>query len=353
MMRRSAIAALLATLAPCLLLMMAPAGHAQDAILSFSWTPEALTVPPGGEATVRLVARNETMYEGDDLELEFELGETGIEAAVEPALLAKIPAFGEASVRVTLRLPEDADEGTIALPVYALYTYCIGESCFLLEEPLTLSITVDAGAEPLVLPPATIEEPFDPWPPIVLGVVLAGFVIALLLARRPRWRIAAMAVLLIAGGIGLAYGTLRWQHEQAQSIGASLCISCVGLEPTTHHPPELTDGEKAILAEVAEPYELLVFSATWCHACPIAKAFVAAVDDASPGITHRVVDVEEEPGVAETYGVVRAGRTIVPAIARADTAEMFFGTEDLKARLFALLGLTGRFEGVGRDGSER
>jgi thiol-disulfide isomerase/thioredoxin len=205
----------------------------------------------------------------------------------------------------------------------------------------------------VVIPTAAVEPAGDRWQPVVLGLVLAGLLVSLVLARRPRWRIAAMALLLLVAGLGLAYGTIRWQHEQAQSIGASLCISCVGLEQSAHHPPELTDAERERLAGVSGPLELLVFSAPWCHSCPVAKAFAASVDEASPGITHRVVDVEEEPDLAEAYGVVRGGRTVVPAIARADTKARFFGTDDLKARLFALLGLPERFDDGSGDRSER
>lgn len=318
------------------LTVFATAALSQDVILSFEWTAERLSVPPGGQATIGLIARNDAVYEADDLELEIELGETGFEVAVEPELLAKIAPFGEATLLITVRVPEDVAEGEFELRTDALYTYCIEESCFLIAEPLTLRVVVEAGVDP-VLPTPVAQH--DPWPPVVIGLVLGGLAVSLALARRSRWRIPAILLLTLAAGLGLAYGTLRTQHEQAKSIGASLCVSCVGLEPTTHHAPELTAAEEQLLAGVTEASELLVFSARWCHACPIAKAFVAAVDEASPGITHRVVDVEEEPGLAEAFGVVRGGRTVVPAIARVDTEELFFGTEDLKARLFALLDL--------------
>ena len=318
------------------LTVFATAALSQDVILSFEWTSERLSVPPGGQATIGMIARNDAVYEADDLELEIELGETGFEVAVEPELLAKIAPFGEATLLITVRVPEDVAEGEFELRTDALYTYCIEESCFLIAEPLTLRVVVEAGVDP-VLPTPVAQH--DPWPPVVIGLVLGGLAVSLALARRSRWRIPAILLLTLAAGLGLAYGTLRTQHEQAKSIGASLCVSCVGLEPTTHHAPELTAAEEQLLAGVTEASELLVFSARWCHACPIAKAFVAAVDEASPGITHRVVDVEEEPGLAEAFGVVRGGRTVVPAIARVDTEELFFGTEDLKARLFALLDL--------------
>ena len=318
------------------LAVFATAALSQDVILSFEWTAERLTVSPGGEATVGLIARNDAVYEADDLELEIDLGETGFEVSVEPELVAKIAPFGEATLLVTVRAPEGGAEGEFELRADALYTYCIEESCFLIAEPLTLRVAVVAGAEPGLPTPVARH---DPWSPVVAGLVLGALAVSLALGRRPRWRIPAILLLTLAAGLGLAFGTLRSQHEQAKSIGASLCVSCVGLEPTTHHAPELTAGEEQLLAWVTEARELLVFSARWCHACPIAKAFVAAVDEASPGITHRVVDVEEEPELAEAFGVVRGGRTVVPAIARVDTEELFFGTEDLKARLFALLDL--------------
>ncbi|UCF10075.1 MAG: thioredoxin family protein [Candidatus Bipolaricaulota bacterium] len=318
------------------LFLLAPLACGQEAILTFEWGAETLTIAPGGEARIALVARNGSVYEGDDLELEADLEELGFTLATDPEIVKKIAPFGDATLDVLLAAPADAAEGEIELTISALYTYCIDESCFMLEEPLTLRVAIVPGADPIA---ATASTRANPWPPIVAALVLAGLAAGLLLGRRTRLRIAGAVGLAVVAVLGLAYGTLEMQHEQAQGIGAVLCMSCVGLEIPSHEPPELSAEDEGRLAALTEPRELLVFSATWCHSCPVAKAFVAAVDDASAAITHRVIDVEEEPETAEAYGVVVSGRTIVPAIVRVDTSELLTGTDHLKARLFELLEL--------------
>ena len=56
-----------------------------------------------------------------------------------------------------------------------------------------------------------------------------------------------------------------------------------------------------------------------------------------PGISVRVVDVDEDKDTARLHGIVQSERTIVPAIYRADTDRVLFGIEDLETRLIELL----------------
>ncbi|MEE8593458.1 MAG: thioredoxin family protein, partial [Candidatus Bipolaricaulota bacterium] len=133
------------------------------------------------------------------------------------------------------------------------------------------------------------------------------------------------------------YGMLLKQDQQAQSIGAVLCTSCVGIEQTPRQDPELSSEARTRIAAISQEVELLFFTAIWCQACPYAKAMLQQVVETNPLISHRLIDVDEDRDAAKHYGIVRSGRTIVPAILRVDTGEVVFGIEDLEERLITLL----------------
>ena len=61
------------------------------------------------------------------------------------------------------------------------------------------------------------------------------------------------------------------------------------------------------------------------------------VIEINPVISYRLIDVDEDRDAADRYGIIQSGRTIVPAILRADTGEVVFGIEDLETRLLAML----------------
>ena len=64
---------------------------------------------------------------------------------------------------------------------------------------------------------------------------------------------------------------------------------------------------------------------------------VAAAAEINGQIVYRIIDVDEQPAEAEAYGVVRSGRTIVPAVVRLDTEEVLFGIEAFESRFITLL----------------
>jgi len=311
-------------------------GTAQGAILEFALDPETVSAAPGGEAVVTLSARNTSVYEADDLELLVDTTDLVPVATSDPSIVEVIPPFGEAKIRITLVIPADAPEGELELAASAVYSYCIDDSCFLLEEPLVLRVSVEVGA--IAGPVAEPRGP-GPWPALLAGLLVGGLVGALFVARAPRLRVASVVGLILVAGLGIVYGALRRQPDQAQGIGAVLCTSCVGLEAPGHEPPRLTQEGATMLEALDREITLLVFSATWCHSCPIAKAFVDEVAAASPWVSVRVIDVAAEPGLAVVHGIVRSGRTVVPAIVREDTGEMVLGIEDLERRVLLLLGV--------------
>ena len=139
-----------------------------------------------------------------------------------------------------------------------------------------------------------------------------------------------------AGGLG--YGLFLSQDQQAQSIAAVLCTSCVGIEEAPAQGPELSAAARSRIEALSNDVELLFFTAPWCHACPYAKAMVVQAASVNPAaISYRIIDVDEDRDTASEYGVVQSGRTIVPAILRVDTGDVLFGIEDLEERLLVLL----------------
>jgi len=143
---------------------------------------------------------------------------------------------------------------------------------------------------------------------------------------------------LIVVAVGaLTYGVFERQHDQAQGIGAVLCTSCVGIEEARTEDPELSLAAIEEIESIAEDIELIVFYAPWCHACPFAEALVELISEHNARISFVFSNVEEEPELAVRHDVIRARRTIVPAVLRVDTGEVVFGVEDLEVRLLAML----------------
>jgi len=60
---------------------------------------------------------------------------------------------------------------------------------------------------------------------------------------------------------------------------------------------------------------------------------------ASDRLSWQPINVDTQREIALSHGLIRSGRTIVPAILRVDTGEVIFGVEQLEVRLLDLLGL--------------
>lgn len=329
-----------------LALTVAPAIVAQAPILDVVFEAETVTVPAGGTVAADARVTNTSVQEADDVEISLLEGPVAL-AAVNP--IDVIPPFGDARIRLLLSADESADLGPAEARFEVLYTYCVGDVCYQILEEIGLSIEVSAavpaqdgdGVSDHVVPATTVEDlPTDGrkvWQvvlPIVLAVLLAA-TLWISCTRLRHWSLR-LVVFLILGAL-LGAGFAMNQDQQAQSIGAVLCTSCVGIELTPHAEAELSADARERLAALDEPIELLVFSAPWCHACPYAKEIAAQAAEAAPALTVRVIDVEEDREAADRYGIIQSGRTIVPAIVRVDTDEILFGIEDLEQRLLSLL----------------
>ena len=310
----------------------------QEPILTFSLDNEHITIPQGGVARVVLRVENGSVYPGDDIEPTLDID--GIALDAEPQEIESLPPFQVVTMALRLSASEEIALGSTSHVLGVLYSYCIGELCFQFSEEIPFTLSVEPPSEAPVVPPVVlpIESTSPSWirlGGLGLGILLLAAAIAVRRTLSLSWPLYAVLVLLVLGG--LAYGVGLDQHEQAQGIGAVLCTSCVGIEEPQHGEPRLTPAGAATIASIEEDIELLVFYAVWCHACPFAEAMVREVAKQTSRITYRFVDVEEEPEIAERSGVIRSGRTIVPAILRTDTGEIVFGAEDLEARLVRLL----------------
>jgi len=325
-------------LAGLLLLLIALASTvcAQESILRFTFDPTEPTVETGGSAAVALRVHNESVYEADDVAVYGVKEATGFSLQSTPVSLKLIPPFSEAEMDLILFAPEELHDETVEVAVEVIYTYCVDDVCFQIVEELALSVHV---AEEVLPPSSYLKARPAVWrwliPTLGVGLLAGG----MLLWRSVGLTIPLYVVLLLFIGGGLAYGMILLQHQQARSIGAVLCTSCVGIEESRHEDPLPSTEALAAIATLKSYVELIVFYAPWCHSCPFAEAMVEQLVAASDRLSRQLINVDAQREIALSHGVIRSGRTIVPAILRVDTGEVIFGVERLEVRLLDLLGV--------------
>lgn len=328
-----------------LALALASAALAQGPILSFSISPDPVAIVLGGWGEARLLVENPSIREADDIVVSW-IGPDALALANEPELIKILYPFETGSIQLAIAASTDAPEGENSAKLEVIYTYCIGEVCFQIVEEIDVGLLV----EPAIVPPENgdsspivVESTRDarslpwPWIGLALGVLIVGGL--LISSRRTDGkRLAVLGLCLVVVG-GLAYGVVRKQHEQAQAIGAVLCLSCVGIESAGSAEARLSPAAITALESLDEDVELTVFYAEWCDSCPYAEAMVERMAEATDRIVYRFVDVEAELQLAAAHGIIRAGRTVVPAITRSGADDVLFGIEDLESRLLEMLGL--------------
>ena len=346
MKRRTASSCLAAAVATFWLALSVPV-FGQEPILSFSVRPDPVTIAAGGRAEIRILLQNDSVYEADDIEIAWtETNEVSLVGQIDP--IEVIPPFQTGDFQLSVSAAADGAEGEQTTRFELIYTYCIGEVCYQIAEEGSVGVAIEAAGPsvgetdgaPVEVTQPVESAPSIPWEWIGLAAagLLAGIGLALSRKAGRAGSIAALLIVLVAGG--LAYGVFRNQHEQAQGIGAVLCTSCVGIEEARHaDEARLSPSAIEALRTLDTDVELTVFYAKWCHSCPYAEALVAHMAAATDRIEFVLVDVDEEPGLAETHGVVRSDRTIVPAIVRAGSDRVLFGIENLESRLLDLLGV--------------
>ena len=319
-----------------LLVTLASTAYGQESILRFTFDPAEPTVEAGGSAAVALRVHNESVYEADDVAVYEVAEESGFSLQSTPPLLKLVPPFGEAVLDLILFAPDLLHDETVEVAVKVIYTYCVDDVCFQIVEESTLTVH---AAEEIPPPSSSLKARPSLWKWLVptLGVgLLAG---GILLRRLAGLTVPLYVVLLLFIGGGLAYGVVVLQHQQARSIGAVLCTSCVGIEESRHETPLPSTEALTALATLQSYVELIVFYAPWCHSCPFAEAMVEQLVAASDRLSWQLINVDAQREIALSHGVIRSGRTIVPAILRVDTGEVIFGVERLEVRLLNLLGL--------------
>ncbi|MDD5647032.1 MAG: hypothetical protein PHW86_07665 [Candidatus Bipolaricaulis sp.] len=325
---------------------VAAVGIAQEEILSFSFDPLSLELSPGERAALTVRIENESAREADGIALTW-IGPEGFTLDPAPQEIDVLEPFESLLVTVSVLASDAAEVGAVEGEFEFLYSYCIGDLCFQIVESRALPLRViERSGSPIAVPdpvqPPGVEPPVrravGPWVPYALaaGAAVAA-VLTALRARRGKAVWPSSALLVLAAAAGLGYGVALDQHEQAQSIAAVLCISCVGIEEAVADVPRLGDAEEARIRALSVPVELIVFYAPWCRSCPYAEALVEQVAALNERVTYRLIDVEREPELARRYGVLRSGRTVVPAIVRPGFGSVLFGIEDLERRLTALL----------------
>ena len=332
-------------LALALPLAFATVALAQGSILFFSVSPEPVAFALGGRGEARLLVENPSIREADDIVVSW-LGPDAFAFADEPEPIKVLHPFETGSIRLAIEASPGAFAGKNGGKIEVIYTYCIGEVCYQIVEEIDVGLLV----EPAIVSPvngdssAVVVEPTRgarplPWPWIGFG--LSALIVGGLLTSSKRTdgaRVAVLALCLVVVG-GLAYGVVRNQHEQAQAIGAILCLSCVGIEEASSADARLSPTAIAALESLDEDIELTVFYAEWCDSCPYAEAMVERMAEATDRIGYRFVDVDAEPELAAAHGIIRAGRTVVPAITRSGADDVLFGIEDLERRLLEMLGV--------------
>ena len=335
---------------------LAPSVDAQQAILTFEVDlpgDAPLVLEVAGTAVVRIAFDNASIREADDIVVVWAGGED-IDSGEEMEPIEVLAAFERVAVDLPLFASPDAAVGPREGRLEIIYTYCIDDQCFQIVDYAAFPMLVEAAAVAPPIEDAVTLDVVQTEPTVVVHAVHGGSggfswawiafvaavgVVAIGLGIRRLWKVGwpAYAVLLVVIVGGLAYGVIDRQHEQAQGIGAVLCTSCVGIEEARTGDPRLTAADLETIAGIEDDIELVVFYAEWCHACPFAEALVAEVATHNERIRYAFSDVDREPELAAEHGVVRSGRTVVPAILRVDTGEVLFGVEDLERRLLGML----------------
>lgn len=317
---------------------------AQEGILSVRVDPSSVEAAAGGRARITLRVENTSAREADNLIVEW-IGPSGFAVQPEPAEIAVLRPLDSLDWVVSILVPADSSLGQVQGSLECAYTYCVGDLCYQVAVPLSVRIEVTAAPSPAAetVPVGPSVTPRPPnraaaWIPYAVAAFVALWVLAAaVLARAARVRWPLYVGLALAAVSGLAYGVVVNQHEQAQGVASVLCTSCVGIEEASEGSPHLSADQVARVRSISEPVDLLVFFAPWCRSCPFAEALVEQVGALNPRVAYRLVNVDAERGLAERYGIVTSGRTVVPAIVRIGVDRVLFGIENLEARLVLLL----------------
>ncbi len=285
--------------------------------------PKETGVQEGKATTLSVRVVNTSPYLAE--EVRFSLPDLPQGWKVEVPAPFNLPAFGEREAQITIRLRDSAEKtlpASVRLSVD--YHYCIDDACFQISQEEKLTFVL--GASPA-------RNPSLPW--WILVLLAAGVLLSWLVFGR---NLTFLSLLLVGLGIAtLVFGIFWGQARQAQRIASVLCTSCVGIEEAKAPVAEIPAALLSEFQNFPKTAHLLVFYTPWCKSCPYAKALVAQIASVNPRISFELVDADEKRAEAERYGVIRSGKTVVPAIVVQETGKILFGTEDLPQRILAAL----------------
>jgi len=285
--------------------------------------PEEVGVQEGKVATVFVRLLNTSPYLAEEVRFSFSDLPQGWEVEV-PAPF-NIPAFGEREVQIRIRPGSSLEKSfSASVRLSVDYHYCINDACFQMSQEEKLAFVLGASSA---------QSPSLPW--WILALVAAGVLLSWLLFGRT---LTVLSLVLVGLGVAaLVFGIFWGQARQAQRIASVLCTSCVGIEEAKAPVAEIPQALLSEFRDFPKRAHLLVFYTPWCKSCPYAKALVAQIAGVNPRISFELVDADEKRAEAERYGIIRSGKTVVPAIVVQETGKILFGTEDLARRILAVL----------------
>lgn len=285
--------------------------------------PNAVGVRPGGTTAFSLEIVNTSSYLVEEVQV--------TATALPPGVILQgprpfnIPAFGARTVEVQLTAQGLAQEHFPTSARFRVdYHYCPADACFQMAQEAEITLVLGAGTA------AGFALPW--WILLALGV---GVLLSWVLFGRGLSLFALVLVGLAAAVLVL--GIRRGQALQAQRIARVLCTSCVGLEEASPRAGEVPVSLLAEFQRISKPVRLVLFYTSWCKTCPYAKAVVERVAAANPMISVELVDAEEARDLAESVGVRRGGKTVVPAVLLRESGKVLFGVQDLAGRLLSAL----------------
>ncbi|MEA1994350.1 MAG: thioredoxin family protein [Euryarchaeota archaeon] len=138
---------------------------------------------------------------------------------------------------------------------------------------------------------------------------------------------------LIVGIILIGYGIHIGQATETENIATYICLSCLGLTPSSYETGVDTEG----LEKISRDIELIVFSAEWCKSCPKAIETAREIAESSASIEYWVIKYEENPEEFKTYNVDLNGLPVTAVIVDGEVVEKLAGTFKLDSKILEVI----------------
>ncbi len=310
--------------------------NCQDGIIELTVKISPTKLEKGSTGEIRVIVRNTGAYEAEKINVSISMDPDegkGIKLKRCHGEIGRLPPYGEKELTFPFKVAEEAGSKRYLLKVEAKYMYCTETMCFFptasVKKEITLGEEVEEGVFTIPL-----ENIF-----FILSAFSLGFFSAALFSLfRKRGR-TALACLFLTSISLITMALYSKQHVMAKSVSENLCLSCVGLDTSEElEKIEISPETEAEIRKIEGKITLIVFKSKFCHACPYAEKWVKAFSDKSGGkISYKVVDVEEEPRLAEKYGVKSNNKYLVPAISVKGRGKTIFGTNNLEKRILELI----------------